>query len=368
MNEDATRNRSSLLSATRPTIKVDGTVEPRLNETLIDVMVEETSQGLFRCEARFANWGTRPQGAVGFLFFDGEILDFGEAFAVEIGEPGAAQQIFNGRIMGIEAQYPAGRPPQIVILAEDRFQDLRMTRRTRTFSDFSASDVVQEIASDHGLQAEIVLVESDPIREILAQLNRSDLAFLRELAASVDAETWVEDDTLHFQAWTARDAGTIRLAYGKNLREFAVLADLAHQRSSVGVSGWNVANKEPINAAAGEESISGELNGLRSGGEILEQALGARHEQIVHSGPSDQAEAEVTAQYEYRRRARRFVTGTGTADGQANMRVGSHVELRGLGDYFNGTYYVRLVRHVFDSVDGYHTIFEVERPGIGETS
>jgi uncharacterized protein len=167
MPVDIRRTPSSLFGASRPTFRVDGAPEARLNTALIDLMVEETSQGLYRCEARFGNWGPSENG-LDFLFFDADILYFGKAFAVDVGEARAAQPIFNGRIMGIEAQYPDGQPPQIVILAEDRFQDLRMTRHTRSFNNVSIGDVVQEIATDHGLEANIALVENDPVRETLA--------------------------------------------------------------------------------------------------------------------------------------------------------------------------------------------------------
>jgi phage protein D len=367
MPVDIRRTPSSLFGASRPTFRVDGAPEARLNTALIDLMVEETSQGLYRCEARFGNWGPSENG-LDFLFFDADILDFGKAFAVDVGEARAAQPIFNGRIMGIEAQYPDGQPPQIVILAEDRFQDLRMTRHTRSFNNVSIGDVVQEIATDHGLEANIALVENEPVRETLAQLNRSDLAFLRELATAVDAETWVEEETLYFQARAIRNAEKVSLSYGKNLREFTVLADLAHQRSSVGISGWDVAGKEPIYEEADKQSIAAELNGLLSGSDVLDQALGPRNERIVLPGASNREEASLQARVEYRRRARRFVCGSGLADGLAKLRVGSHVELTGLGSYFDGTYYAHLVRHAYDAVAGYRTFFEVHRPGIGKPS
>lgn len=367
MDENSDIIASEAIAANRPSIRINGELNATLNESLIDLFVEETTQGLYRCEARFSNWRTTRRTA-GFQFFGAETVDFGRDFTVEIGAQDSAQQIFNGRIMGIEAQYPAGRAPEIVILAEDRFQDLRMTRRTRTFIEKSISGIVREIADAHGLEPEIELVDSHPVQAMTAQFNRSDLAFLRDLAREIDAETWVDGETLHLAARTARSAGTVQVAYGRNLHNFTVLADLAHQRSSVSVSGWDVAYKEPINASAGEESISAELNGLRSGAEVLQQALGARHEQISHTGPADQEAAETTARYEFRQRARRFVSGSGTADGQPQMRAGSHVELAGLGSYFDGIYYARLVRHVYDLVGGYRTIFEAERPGIGKPS
>src|SRR5260221_3077155 len=197
----------------RPTIKVDGQKNDSLGEAfLLSLSVEETIQGLARCEAHFLNWG--PKGnAVGFLFFDRQTLDFGQPFAVEMGPPDSSSEIFKGRVMGIEAQYPPQRPPELTILAEDRFQDLRMERRTRSFENVSDSDVINQIASQQGLTAQVDA--NGPTYRVLTQLNQSDLAFLRERAAAIDAELWIDDRTLHVQSHTNRNGGTVALTYGQ---------------------------------------------------------------------------------------------------------------------------------------------------------
>jgi phage protein D len=82
--------------------------------------------------------------------------------------------------------------------------------------------------------------------------------------------------------------------------------------------------------------------------------------------PLTDEEARGIAVARYCERARRFVTGTGIADGDARIRVGSVVNLQSLGNLFNGNYYVSRVRHSYDSTYGFRTTFDVERPGIGQ--
>jgi len=77
---------------------------------------------------QFGNWG-ETNNTTGFLYFDRSVLDFGKDFQIKLG----SDAIFNGKIMGLEASFPEGQAPEIRVLAEDRFQDLRMTRRTRWF-------------------------------------------------------------------------------------------------------------------------------------------------------------------------------------------------------------------------------------------
>jgi phage protein D len=348
--------------ASTPTLKVDGAAKSDLGVQLKSLFVEETTLGLFRCEATFSNWGTKDDHA-DFLYFDRQTLDFGKEFSVEFGPPGAQAQVFKGRITGLEAHYPKANEPLLTVLAEDRFQDLRMERRTRSFADVSDSDVFGQIASQHGLTPQVDV--DGPTYRVLTQVNQSDLAFLRERAAAVDAELWVDDRTLHAQARTRRNTSTVELKYGRTLLEFSTLADLSHQRTSVRVSGWDVSGKSALDEEAGESSVSAELDGKRSGSAVLSQALAERHERVTSSVPLAQPEARSLAEARYRMRARRFVTGRGTADGTPSVRVGSTLDLTGLGDLFDGKYYVRLARHAFDLENGYRTSFEVERPGLG---
>ena len=124
--------------------------------------------------------------------------------------------------------------------------------------------------------------------------------------------------------------------------------------------------KEAIEETGEENAIRAELNGDRSGSSILKQAFSERKERIVHTVPLTSEEAQAIAQARYRERARRFVTGSGIADGDARVRVGSVLDLSSIGALFNGKYYVVRVRHSYDGVYGFRTEFDVERPGLGQ--
>jgi phage protein D len=351
-----------LLYAARPAIKVAGRERPELGAALSMLSVTETVEGLFTLEATFGNWGS-TQGEVGFLYFDRALFDFGVEIEVEMGAGQAEGPIFSGRITALEGRFPGQRPPEILLLAEDRLQDLRMTRRTRSFEDTSISDVVGNIAADHGLQPDVdVEGISHPV---LAQLNQSDLAFLRELARSVDAELWLDGSSLHMQARARRRGAEVQLVYGRTLREFAATADLAHQRTSVHVCGWDVGAKTAVDEEATDSSVSSELSGGLGGAALLQEKFGERAERVVHQFPLTTQEAQARAAAHFRSRARRFVCGRGVAEGDARIRVGARVNLSELGPMFNGVYYVSEARHSFDNRNGYRTLFTAERPGLG---
>ena len=347
----------------RPVIKVAGTEQSALSDGLQQMTIEETADGMLRCEATLANWGNKDN-ALGYLYFDRSILDFGKSIQIQIGAGDAQGQVFDGRIMALEARFLRKRPPEILILAEDRLQDLRMTRRTRTFEDMSDSDVFRQVASGQGLQASVDV--DGPTHKVLAQVNQSDLAFLRERARAVDAELWLSGTSLNVKARNRRQSGDVKLTLGQGLLEFSVIADIANQVTAFTVSGWDISAKDAISYEATDSALAGEVNGFQSGSSILSSAIADRKQQVVHRLPFTQSEAQGLAEHYYRATARRFVTGRGTCEGDARLHIGTQLELDGVGPLFQGKYYVSRVRHIFDSVRGFQTDFEVERPGIGQ--
>lgn len=352
----------------RPQIILDGREREELRIGLLALSIVETVAGLYRCEATFGNLGAGASGGTDFLYFDRRTFDFGKAFQVSFG--GAA--LFDGRITALEARFPSASPPALVVLAEDRFQDLRMTRRTRTFADASDADVFGRIAEQHGLGKDLRLPGG--AHKILAQLNQSDLAFLRERARAVGAELWIDvaaDGRATLKASTRgeRPGGApVKLGWRNELQEFTALADLAGQRTSVTATGWDPGAKAQLRHEATDGDLGGEVGGDESGPSILRSKLGERKESIAHGVPLDAEEARARAASYFQMSARRFVVGRGVARTQPRLRVGSWVELDGLGPLFTGKYYLAEVRHHFDGARALRTEFIAERPGLGRAS
>jgi phage protein D len=351
---------TSRVTPARPTVAVAGRDDSSLAEGLLAMRVEEATDGLFRCEATFGNWGARGS-STSFLYFDRKLLDFGKELVLSVG----GEALFRGRISGLEGEFPESGAPRLTVLAEDRYADLRTKRRTRTFTDMTDAAVFNQLATDHGMTADVSL--DGPTHRVLAQLNQSDLAFLRDRARGIDAELWTDGSRLIARSRSGRSesAGApLHLGYGNELQSFRVLADLAGQRTDLTVCGWDVSSKKALAETAGQSVVSGELAGGKSGASTLD-ALGARKERVVHSVPLTGQEARTRAECLYRGIARRFLTARGVASTSAALRVGATVRLEHLGPLFSGSYYVTSVTHLFDDSLGLRTEFTAERPGLG---
>jgi Bacteriophage probable baseplate hub protein len=357
---------TEFFAATAPVFKVEGEVKSDLARDVNFLRVEEATDGMKTLEINLLAEGPRAnEREESQLYLDGQTIDFGKTIEVSIGPTESARIIFSGAVSAIEASYVTGVVPFVSVFAEDALMSLRMTRRMKTYENMSDADMAQAIAQEHGITAN---ADADgPTYKVVQQWNQSDLAFLRERARLIQAELWFADDTLHFASRGNRTGTTLQLTLGNDLLEAQVRADLAHQRTSVNVSGYDASQREAINEEAADDVIQAEVSGGRTGIAVLQQAFGERKSYRVRNDPLVAEEASAWAKAEMLRRARGFVTVSGMTNGTAGMVVGSKLSLDGVGAPFTGDgYYVTRVVHTYDLVDGFRTHFEAERATVNE--
>lgn len=357
---------SGLLVAATPVFTVGGNVVAELARDLTRLEIEEDTRGLRTFRGQFHAAGAGATGARSqLLHIDGGSLDFGKDLKVSLGPPGSQRIVFEGVVSAIEAEFRDGQPPSVTAYGEDVLMRLRMTRRMRTYQRVSDADLAREIAREHSLQADVDV--PGPTYDVVQQANQSDLAFLRERARLVQAELWCTGRTLHFRTRPNRRGTSLTLVQGRELLSVRITADLAHQRSNVVVTGWDVSAAEKIDERAGPEVMDAEITGGRTGPRVVERALGASTSVRVREVALTSQEASAWAKAEMLRRGRRFVSVSGTTRGTPDMVVGSKVRLEQVGRPFDGEgYYVTRLRHTYDLVDGLRTTFDAERATVNE--
>ena len=350
-------------SVGRPGIYLDGNHAPGMTADLVQLETDHSLNCPARCRATFANIDASSEGPPGYRYFDLDEVDFGANLAVYSGvPPNTLYRLFSGRVNLIAAQYPAQAAPLLVIEAEDAFQQLRRQQRTRSFEELSDGQVIEQIASEYGLAAQLSL--DGPVRDRICQLNQSDFAFIVDRVRAAGAMMWMEPGTLVVKTASDTPAMPETLEYGATLRQFEVQADLREQCTSVGVAGWDIRTGSPIRQSAGDSVLEPGDSG-RSGGRTLEEAFGQRLHTRILDLPDSTEEARHLARGRYRERAGRFVTGSGVAAHLPGLRVGQQLTIQGVGSLFSGRYLVTRVQHSFDPDNGPGTRFEVRRDRIG---
>jgi phage protein D len=348
------------LQANRPTVEVGGQPQAALTNNLLRMTAVENAAGVHRCEASFNNWGTVGIGrgaTQGFLYFDRALLDFGKRVVIKL----ASGTIIDGVITALGANFPSGGAPEISVVVEDRYRDLRLVRRTRTFQDVTASDIARQVANDYGLNLTCDL--QGPTYKAVTQLNQSDLEFLRVRARLCDAELRLLGQQLYLKSRANSGAEALQLSLGSTLTSFDVVADTTAQATTVSAIVWDVASKSAKTASAGVSTLGSQLRGGSSGAQEVGRAFGQRNVNVPVAWADPQSQSNAL----FRGEAQRFVVGHATAGADAHIAVGSMIRLASLGPLFSGIYYVSEVNHTFDQQAGAITKFTVESPALGQT-
>jgi phage protein D len=353
-----------LFYSSEPVFEIDGAVKRELTRDLLRLDVKEDTEGLKTLVARVAGTPAHPDTpSVPELYLDGSLVDFGRELSVSLGPSGGARTVFKGFVSAIEAVYTEAQEPQVVIFAEDKLMKLRTTRRFKTYESSTDAQIAEDIANEHGVSA--AAAADGPTYDVVQQWNQSDLAFLRERAAQIRAEVWIQDDTLYFQTRSSRRGTEITLVQGNQLLDVQLRADLAHQRTKVKVSGYDAEARDVIDEEAGADAVAAEASGGRTGPAVLDRAFGERVSYRVRDVPLTGDEATQWARAEMLRRSRGFVTTVGTTNGTPDMVVGSRLTLERVGGPFNGAgYYVTFVHHSWDRTNVFRTRFVAERPTV----
>ena len=283
---------------------------------------------------------------------------------VSTGDEQDAVAIFEGIVTAVESSFPEAGTPTICVYAEDALFRARLARRTRVFEDVTLEDLAREVARAAGLKPRMEGYFTEQI-DVRAQINESDLAFLRRVALRYDAELQVIDGALYLRPSTdfRRDAA-LELTMTRELRSARALADLAHQVTEVTASGFDAKQGQRFAVSSRVDDL-GPGTG-RPGVDVLKKGLGERAEHLGHLQTQDEAEARALVNSAYRHRARRFVQVSAVAEGNPEIRVGRHVKLLGLGRRFDNTYVVCRAVHRFDTTSGYLTDFDAECAYLGE--
>ena len=337
---------SAAFVSARPRFKVDGQDQPNLGEAVLSLKVRLPQTGMASAELLVLNWGNAGGSTPTFLFQD---LRLGSRLEILLGED-ATQPAFKGEVTALEERYGDGAP-QLAVLAEDGLHRLARKRDSHAFQDMSLDDVVQQVASQAGLSAD---VRVSAAAGTWLQVNESPLAFLLRELAPYDVSLRVVEGTLR-----AKDEEPDPSPLTLSPERARLIADLNHQPTELTVKGYNL--KEDSTADSTQSTLS-----PAPAGQTATQVLGnlgwTSPSHPPHPFARSQSEAETLAQRQLRQKASRFVHGELTCREGAALRSGREVELTGLSPRFNGKYRVIDCEHSFDSTQGFRSHLRVQRP------
>lgn len=305
-----------------------------------------------------------------------DVLHEGLTVEVDLGWRDAHALIFRGPITGIEGRFPSRGTPQVEVEGADRLIWLSLKPRTRSWWSTNVSQIVRDIARDHGLgHGQISGAEDAEIEQSrpLRQVEETDLAFLYRLAEAYDCKLFLEHDEafdrLSFvstRSLLEADPVEHDLVFQANLEEFSASFDAFATRPETSLvttdpqTGRRVELSEDLVAPREGQWDPDARNIARLGAgaariaALLRRAGGQRDQlRSFWRRPPRLAGAPARASSDRSRmlgdRSRRLgQTGRGRAAGSIYLRPRRRIRLVGYGGRWSGFWYLACVRHQLD--------------------
>jgi phage protein D len=269
----------------------------------------------------------------------------------------AAVDVFEGEITAVEAQFQSNLGMQMVVRAFDKGHRLDHGTKTRVFTQATYSDIVNKIAGETSLTADVQT--TSVVHPHVMQANESDGAFLRRLAREIGYDVRVSGASLQFKR-PQRGSATTVLEWGTNLLELQALVRPSPATDAV-TRGWDPKAKQVVESGSKPAAADGVQAGVEAPKPLTQKAF-ARATTFTGTATAyrnaSQASAAATAAAEDLGSA--YLELHGRALGDARIKAGAAVQLKGLGTKLSGTYVVTSVTHVHDPSDGgFSTAFSV---------
>ena len=291
-----------------------------------------------------------------FPMLDGDRFPIGADIQVGMGHEQAAQPVLKGQVTSLELDARGDGNPVLVVRGYDAAYRLHRQRKSRTFTNLTATDIATQVAREYGLSP-----NTDRTNERHAHLyqhNQTDWELLRMLATRVGFDLFVDMDKreLVFRRPGANSAAPEQ-EFGANLHRVHLRMSGPAQIDSVVVKGWDPDSKREIEGRAREPSGRAQVGGDRPRKGVASKLGGATF--VVADQPVRSiAEADLLAQATFDDIAGGYIQLEGECDGHNGIRPGRSLRFKNLGERFDHEYYLSAASHKL-SAGGYTSRFVV---------
>jgi phage protein D len=255
--------------------------------------------------------------------------------------------LIEGEITAIEVHFNERSEAPIVIRGYDISHRLHRGRYNRSFLNMTDSDIVHKIASETGIKPGKIDPSGEP-HEYVFQENQTNMEFLRERAARIGFELFVQSDKIHFCKPESQES-PLALRWLVDISSFSTRITSAEQVNEVEVRYWDYSKKILKTAKAQKEKvITNTGNGVGSDTNSKFNNSRPSIMTVVDKPNFSDKQAEIMAQSLCDELGGEFVYADAKAEGNPHIRPGRVVTLEKMGDRFSGKYYVTETRHNFN--------------------
>ncbi len=265
--------------------------------------------------------------------------------------------ILEGEITAIDTNFTGKSQAPVIVRGYDVSHRLHRGKHNRSFQNMTDSDIVKKIAEEVSIKIDKI-DPSGVVHEYIFQSNQTNMEFLRERAARIGFELFIQDGKLNFRKPKSHSE-ELKLKWLTDLHSFRIRVTSAEQVKEVEVRGWDYSQKRPIvSTAKSANVITDTQNGVGSETSNKFNGKPPTPKMIVVDQPVfNPKEADAIAQSLCDELGGQFINADAKAEGNTKIRPGTVVNLQEMGQH-SGKYYITETRHIY-SERVYSTEFSI---------
>lgn len=270
----------------------------------------------------------------------------GKKLEIKCGYRSDTETIFKGIVIkhGIKV-----RKKNSVLVVECKDEAVKMTVscKSKYFTETKDSDVMEELIDGHGLDKEVEATSVS--HKQLVQYNSTDWDFML-CRCDVNGLLCIPDDGKIKIGKPDFSAGSsLTIQYGATVHDLDAEIDARLQYKSVKGTMWDYSGQELLSDVEAEDPGVPDAGNLAA--DTLADVIGEDEFRLYHSGKIEEPELQALVNAKMMKNRLAKIRGRVRIDGTAQVKPGELIELKGVGERFEGKLFVTGIRQEIEKGD-----------------
>lgn len=281
-----------------------------------------------------------------FPLSDSDDFKPGNEIEIKAGYGSTDETIFKGVIIRHGLKIGANNTALLEIDCRDPSVAMTVARKNANYVDVKDSDIIATLIGNYSGLSQDIEATTTQYKE-LVQYYCSDWDFMLSRAEVNGLLVCVDDGKLTVKP-PQTEAAELKVTYGEDLIEFQADLDARMQLSKVKGVAWDVSTQAAVEAEADPQTINqqGDLDSA-----ALAAALNISDYRLQTATPLDADALKGWAEAQQLKSGLSRICGHMKFQGSAKAKVGSQIEVEGVGSRFSGNVYVSAVYHYIENGD-----------------
>ena len=263
----------------------------------------------------------------------------GKKVEIRLGYNAQEDSVFKGIVVKNSIKI---RPSGSFLIVECRDEAVKMTSgaKSKYFVNKKDSTIMEDIVGAYGLQKDVTA--TTPALKEVVQYDCTDWDFLLCRAEANGLLVAVEDGKVRVVKPNTSQSPVLTVQYGAVVMELDAEMDARHQHPGLKAKAWGMADQAIVEATAAEPTTTNNGNLSPS---TLSNVLGGGDREMRHGGHLTAPELQAWADGRLLKNRFAKVRGRVRFQGFAGILPSKVLEIKGIGDRFEGKVLVSGVRH-----------------------